>query len=293
MNHRTAWILLVAVAAYGCGGAGTGGSLPAAPAGVVRDKVPMAAVPAGYFIRGGRGAKPGEKIPGVDAKKKKIDNTPTRRIYLGAFRIDKFEVTNAAYGRFVAATGHSPPRLPGREKPWGGNWSRFVWGGRKPPPGAGDLPVSLVSWFDAEAYCAWAGKRLPSEAEWEKAARGPGGNIYPWGSAPSPGTANFGKRHEGPLPVGSFPSGKSPYGVMDMAGNVAEWANDYYHPAYYARSPDRDPRGPKRGSRRVVRGGNWRDSADKIRTVHRWSGVPSGKHGGVGFRCALSGGAVR
>jgi formylglycine-generating enzyme required for sulfatase activity len=292
MIHKTAWVLLAAVA-YGCGGAGPGGSLPVAPAGAIIDKVPMIVVPAGDFIRGGRSARSEKKVPGVDTKKKKNDSAPVRRIYLDTFRIEKFEVTNAAYARFVAATGHSPPRLARSGKPWGGNWSRFEWGGRKSPPGAGDLPVSLVTWFDAEAYCVWVGKRLPTEAEWEKAARGPGGNIYPWGGEASPGSANFGKKHEGPLPVGSFPSGKSPYGVMDMAGNVAEWVNDYYYSAYYAKSPDRNPRGPRRGSRRVVRGGHWRETSENIRADHRWSGVPSERHGGVGFRCALSGGAVR
>ncbi len=289
MIRKTVWTLLAIVAVSGCGSSGPKASLPVAPVDGARDKVPMVLVPAGYFVRGS--GRPENKGPG--AKKIKNDNSPARRIYLDAFRIDKFEVTNAAYSRFVAAVGHPSPSLSRGGRPWGGNWSRFEWGGRRPPPGAGDLPVTLIAWFDAEAYCAWAGKRLPAEAQWEKAARGADGRIYPWGVTASPGAANFGKRHEGPLPGGSFPSDKSPYGVMDMAGNVAEWVNDYYHPAYYAQSPNRNPRGPARGSRRVVRGGYWSQPADKIRADRRWNGVPAGKHGGVGFRCALSVGAGR
>jgi len=293
MNLKTTWVFLATVVVCGCGGGAPDGRLPVAPSGSIKDKAAMVVVPGGYFIRGDRNVKPGKKILGVTENKKKNDNTPARRIYLDTFRIDKSEVTNAAYGRFVAESGYSPPGLARRGKPWGGNWSRFDWKGRRPPPGAGDLPVTLIAWFDAEAYCAWSGKRLPTEAEWEKAARGSDGNVYPWGGEASQGIANFGNRHTGPLPVGSFTSGNSPYGAMDMAGNVAEWVQDYYHPAYYARSPDRNPRGPERGSRRVVRGGYWRDSADKIRADRRWSGVPSEKHGGVGFRCALSEGAVK
>ena len=114
MIHKTAWVLLAAVVSYGCGGAQPGGSLPVAPVGAIRDKAPMVVVPAGDFIRGSQGTRSETKVPGVDTKKKKSDSTPVRRIYLDTFRIEKIEVTNAAYGRFVAATGHSPPPFPSR-----------------------------------------------------------------------------------------------------------------------------------------------------------------------------------
>jgi formylglycine-generating enzyme required for sulfatase activity len=284
MTQKGSKALLVVALVFGCGASEPKAELPVAAIGVQRDKAPMIQIPAGFFVRG-------EGVPPKTRKRRKSpkDNLPVRRIYLDDFRIDKFEVTNSAYARFATEVGHPTPNLSRRVRPWGGNWSRFTWGGRKPPPGSSDLPVSLVSWFDAEAYCAWAGKRLPTEAEWEKAARGSEGLTFPWGNDFSLGTANFGKKHEGPLPVGSFPIDKSPYGVMDMAGNVAEWVSDYYHPSYYSRAPERNPTGPKRGSLRVVRGGFWREPELRIRTDRRWQGIPSAKHGGVGFRCAISG----
>lgn len=135
-------------------------------------------------------------------------------VTLPDFYIDKYEVTNALYARFAEATGHRAPAY---------------WVEGKVPAGAENLPVVQVSWQDARDYAAWAGKRLPTEAEWEKAARGADGRLYPWGSdAPSSFAigqepANFGELRKGPTPVGTFPGGASPYGVMDMAGNVWEW----------------------------------------------------------------------
>ncbi|MEK6709404.1 MAG: SUMF1/EgtB/PvdO family nonheme iron enzyme, partial [Nitrospinota bacterium] len=214
----------------GCGGARREPSLPAPPAGVTRDEAPMVLVPAGPFLRGAREPSGREK-----------DDVPARTLHLDAFHLDRFEVSNGAYARFVEATGRRPPAweppISRREEP-AGDWSRFAWEGGRPSPGASDLPVTLVSWFDAEAYCAWAGKRLPTEAEWEKAARGAEGRTYPWGGEPPEGRANFGGAHPGPLPPGSFPGGASPYGVMDLAGNVAEWVADYYGRGYYAGAPD-------------------------------------------------------
>ncbi len=296
MIRFAALFLLAAAAVSGCGGSEPKGVLPVEPVGTVRDKIPMVLVAGGYFMRGRRSSRSDKKSSdkkNTGGENKKNDSAPSRRIYLDTFHIDKFEVTNAAYGRFVAATGHSPPGLKGSGHPWGGSWDRFAWSDRRPPPGAGDIPVTLITWFDAESYCIWAGKRLPSEAEWEKAARGAGSRVYPWGDAASPGAANFGGRNKGPLPGGSYPIDRSPYGVMDMAGNVAEWVNDYYHHAYFGRSPGRNPRGPERGSRRVVRGGYWSQAADKIRADRRWNGNPAESHGGVGFRCALPGEGVR
>jgi formylglycine-generating enzyme required for sulfatase activity len=240
----------------------------------------MARVPAGGALRG--------KTPGG----KKEDASPRRRIYLSAFEIDKFEVTNRAYARFLRATGRKAPSEDDADR-GGAGWGRFVWRGSKVPPGASDIPVTLIAWFDAEAYCVWVGKRLPTEAEWEKAARGAGGRIFPWGDSAPPGAANFGKHHKGPLPGGSFPLDKSPYGVMDMAGNVSEWVGDYYLASYYARAPERNPPGPRRGSLRVVRGGYWASPEKNIRADRRWKGEPSMAHGGVGFRCARPAGGGR
>ncbi|MEE9274458.1 MAG: SUMF1/EgtB/PvdO family nonheme iron enzyme [bacterium] len=280
MIRKLAPLLAALSLAAGCGGAEQKGALLAQPAGVVRDESPMSLVPAGTFYRGREAPVPiprGEEPP---------DSSPGRTLYLDAFYIDRFEVSNDAYARFVAETGHPFPRLRGGGPRWGGDWSRFSWKKGRPPLGAGDLPVTLVSWFDAEAYCAWVGKRLPTEAEWEKAARGTDRRVYPWGDAFAAGRANAGKKYEGPVPGGSFPGGASPYGVMDMAGNVAEWVSDYYDPAYYAVAPARNPKGPARGGLRSARGGYWSQPPEVARTDRRFSGPPAGRHGGVGFRCA-------
>ena len=184
---------------------------------------------------------------------------PSHQVYLDAFYIDKHEVSNKQYANFVDATGH---RLPAS------------WGvGRCNQP---NLPVVSVSWGDANAYCLWAGKRLPTEAEWEKAARGPTGAVYPWGnswdSAKLRSAEEFARRplqnfnawlgwersvDELPAEVGSYPEGKSPFGLMDMAGNVWEWVADWFDPDYYTASPARNPRGPATGNLRVLRGGGW------------------------------------
>jgi len=288
---------VAAALAGGCGAAPREAPLPAAPAGVVRDDAPMVLVPAGPFLRG---APPGERRAalgdggpaGASPEAQEPDDLPARTLHLDAFFIDKFEVTNRAYARFIAETGRPAPHWDPAGPRWGGEWGRFSWAGRRPPPGASDLPATLVTWFDAEAYCAWAGKRLPTEAEWEKAARGTDGRRFPWGEEgmPSPAHGNFGRRHPGPLPGGSFPGGASPYGAMDMAGNVAEWVADYYDPRHYAQAPSRNPRGPERGALRAVRGGFWGHSEEMARTYRRWFGVPTHSHGGVGFRCARSAG---
>ncbi len=278
MNRFIIWASFVLAIVSGCGGAGRKAAQPALPAGKGRDNSPMVLVPAGEFFRG-RNARA--------SSPEKRDYFPGRPVYLDSFKIDKFEVTNAAYGRFVRSTGRPAPSVQNAARNIT-SWSRFAWSGNKVPPGAGDIPVTLVAWFDAEAYCAWTGKRLPTEAEWEKAARGTDRRIFPWGDLAAPGSSNFGKRQKGPLPAGNFPLDKSPYGAVDMAGNVAEWTSDYYQVTYYARSPSRNPKGPRRGSLRVVRGGFWRSPKKEISTFHRWKGAPSKAHAGVGFRCAES-----
>jgi len=210
----------------------------------------------------------GEALLGSDSGDD--DERPARRIFIDAFYIDKYEVTVAQYRRFLQATGH--------RKPYGWGAEHFS---------ADDQPVVGVSWYDAAAYCKWAGKRLPTEAEWEKAARGSEGFVYPWGNKWQEGMCvgdTPGLSH--PERVGSLPQGASPFGVMDMAGNVWEWCADWYDPGYYAVRPLRDPEGPARGDAKVIRGGSWIDSARQLRSSNRYYSHPDVRYNGIGFRCA-------
>jgi len=215
---------------------------------------------------------------------------PVHEVTLSDYCIDKHPVTNGQYRKFCDATGRDYPPDP----VFSGMPDYFT---ENP-----DYPVVRVSWDDARAYCEWAGKRLPTEAEWEKAARGQDGRKYPWGNTEPEGSqCNFADKRSGldwadkkvddgfvrTSPVKQYPAGASPYGVMDMAGNVWEWCNDWYAGDYYKASPAETPKGPDSGSCRVLRGGSWLDEPVNLRCAFRIGCVPSRRFDSVGFRCAV------
>lgn len=225
----------------------------------------MVAISAGPFIRGTYDGG--------------FDEQPQRTIFLDAFSIDRYEVTNHQYQQFVAATGHRKPGLP----------SRYAKSGSKVR--GVNQPVVYVSWEDASEYCRWRGKRLPTEAEWEKAMRGADGRLWPWGNNEQSHGANWARvqdGHEVSAPVGTFVTDKSPYGIMDGAGNVIEWVADWYNETYYKDSPERNPQGPEHGTYRVLRGGGYTTTGLDIRITSRSKMMPDFRDETIGFRCANS-----
>jgi sulfatase modifying factor 1 len=231
------------------------------------DSVPMVSIPAGVFKMG---------TPEGEGRS---DEWPQREIYLDEFAIDQVEVTNERYMKFVQATGHRNPPNP------------YGTGTLQSAKGVEELPVVQVTWYDSKTYCAWAKKRLPTEAEWEKAARGADGRTYPWGnSPPTDKRANFDREWEEDKtlhPVGTMPGGDSPYGVKDMAGNAREWVSDWYDADYYKNASTRNPQGPdKKGIVRSIRGGSWHSPIGDIRVAARGKGGFALQTHGTGFRCA-------
>ena len=229
-----------------------------------------ALVPAGEFSMGRHRATPDDE-KGMRPLALR-DDRPVHTVHLDGFYLDVNEVTHADYAAFVEASGHEPPRH---------------WLGGKMPEGKSDFPIYNVDWRDASAYCSWAGKRLPTEAEWEKAARGGlEGLDYPWGDdKPSDELALF-NTPDGPGPVGRRkPNG---YGLHDMAGSVAEWCSDWFERTYYESSPAQNPQGPDSGMYKVVRGGSWSSGPRRITVFFRNWVRPNTKTPNIGFRCAVS-----
>ena len=234
----------------------------------------------------------GEFAMGSDKKKDRLayrSEIPQRTVYLDPFLIGKYEVTALEYLKFVLATDRLP-QLDWRYD--GGNFQETM----------AHHPIMHVSWYDADAYCKWAGKRLPTEAEWEKAARGVDGRLFPWGNEyAGPTRANFGRTGlSGPvrdrperlllyppiISVDRYENAVSPYGLYQTIGNVAEWVSDWYDQDYYKTAPDRNPKGPETGTQKAFRGGGWMDSTTTMRAAMRNGTDPRTKINWMGFRCA-------
>lgn len=237
----------------------------------------MVLVPAGPFRMG------------TDNERADEQDRPQHTVNLPAFRIDKYLVTNAQYARFVAATGHRPP---------------LDWKDGHIPQGEQMRPVTMVSWYDARAYAKWAGKRLPTEAEWEKAARGTDGRRWPWGDKMDPARLNTYYNVGSATNVDAYPTGASPYGALDMAGNVDEWTADEFTPYPGSKAPaslfqgkvamatsekDREMKVvemiPTDGKYKVLRGGSWKGDPFSTAAFHRDSAWANFASDFYGFRC--------
>jgi formylglycine-generating enzyme required for sulfatase activity len=302
--HRALWVILALAVTWGATAA-TGQERVIKGA----DGAEMVLIPAGAFAMG---SAPSDIARAVDEcrKRAKPENEakcegwfrsegPQHTVVLDAFYIDRHEVSNAQFEKFVMATGYrTAAERDGygwlyRQTDGTWRWEKSAGTSWRSPEGPGTTaapthPVVQVSWHDADAYCRWAGERLPTEAEWEKAARGSDGRRYPWGNDWDAARANASRAAKGTRPVGSYPLGASPYEVQDMAGNVWEWTADWYAADYYQTSPDRHPAGPPTGEHRVLRGGSWINMPFFLGVTHRLNEKPESRGGNAGFRCAKS-----
>jgi len=236
----------------------------------------MVVVPGGDFLRGRTHDWPDTRLKWYPNPLK--DDVPVGPVVLDSFLMDEAEVTNRKYLEFVRETGHRPP---------------FHWIDGVPQSDAGDQPVANVSWDDATAYCAWVDKRLPTEAEWEKACRGGReSEMYPWGDdEPTEELARFGAPSDGPVDI--CQKKKNDLGLCDMSGNVWEWTADWWSRTYYAEAPEVNPEGPTTGQYRALRGGSWFDKKSSLFLTcsYRSWARPTERSPTIGFRCAKALGA--
>jgi formylglycine-generating enzyme required for sulfatase activity len=226
-----------------------------------RNDAPMALIPAGEFAMG--------------SDRGQDDEQPVHRVSVKPFYLDAHEVTVSHYREFLSSQKVDPP---------------FKWNDASTGSHDGK-PVIGVNWYDARDYCRWVGKRLPTEAEWEMAARGIEGRTYPWGNAhPTKAHANAGQSkwrgYDTLSNVGRYELGKTPEGVYDLAGNLWEWVADWYDPVYYQFSPRDNPSGPPAGPLRAMRGGAWNNDSKTIRSTNRAGYAPDARRNDLGFRCA-------
>jgi formylglycine-generating enzyme len=276
--HR--WVYAAAVLCAAVFSVAAAPVLPALPDGqpMGKDQAPMIVIPEGCFTMGA--SNDGQAFP---------NESPEHPVCLSSYAIDQFEVTIERYGKFMNETTRQPPAL----------WDEDTLAT------APDRPVVGVVWQDAADYCVWAGKRLPTEGEWEQAARGRDTRRYPWGNmAPFPDLANYNRGDwvsylvtMAPVTYGAAGlntrlgisefGGRSPFGLYNVAGNASEWVADWYDRSYYANSPKENPRGPESGERKVFRGGSWIDPPRNLRVTARFSAKPDFQDRILGFRCAM------
>ena len=236
----------------------------------------MILIPAGNFIMG------------TNSEQANADQKPAHKVYLDAFYIDKHEVTNAQFEAFITDGGYQ------NQEHWTENGWNFIQKNHITTPlQHGENTVSTkpnhpmigVSWYEAKAYATWAGKRLPTESEWEKAAKGTKKRVYPWGDEMDFSKLSYFPHVTKVRAVGSFPEGASPYGVLDMAGSVWEWCSDWYGESYYPQSARENPKGPDSGEYRVLRGGGWDSIRLQLQCTYRYYDKADRRTYNIGFRC--------